>query len=82
MVTATITSKGQITIPKSVRESLHLKTGDRVSFLVHGQKEAVITPVTSSVDDVYGMLHRRDVKPVSVEGMNKTIADRMRKYHR
>jgi antitoxin PrlF len=82
MVTATITSKGQVTIPKSVRESLHLKTGDRISFSVHGDNEVVITPVTSSVDDVFGMLHRAGVKSVSVEEMNEAIAKRMRKHSR
>jgi antitoxin PrlF len=34
-VPATVTSKGQITLPKSVRESLQLKAGDRVLFRVH-----------------------------------------------
>ena len=58
MVTATITSKGQITIPKDVRTSLHLHAGDRVAFVVHGNSEAVLTPITRSVDDVYGKLHK------------------------
>ena len=34
-VPATVTSKGQVTLPKSVRESLQLKAGDRVLFRVH-----------------------------------------------
>lgn len=33
-VPATVTSKGQVTLPKSVRESLHIKAGDRVLFRV------------------------------------------------
>jgi len=32
MATATLTSKGQITVPKEVRDQLHLSTGDRVAF--------------------------------------------------
>lgn len=35
-VLATITSKGQITIPKSVREALLLETGDKLTFVVSG----------------------------------------------
>lgn len=76
MVTATLTSKGQITIPKSVRQSLHLETGDRVAFMVHGENEAVIKPVTRTVDQVFGMLHRKGMKPKTVEGMNAAIKER------
>ena len=43
-VPATVTSKGQITLPKSVRETLHLKAGDRVWFRVHKDR-AVLAKV-------------------------------------
>ncbi len=78
MVTATVTSKGQITIPKDVRTSLGLHAGDRVAFVVHGQNEAVLTPITRSVDDVFGKLHKENGRTCSVEQMNSAIADRMR----
>lgn len=61
MVTATITSKGQITIPKSVREALYLQTGDRVAFEVYGRDKAALKPITKSVDDVFGRLHKPSV---------------------
>ncbi len=80
MVTATITSKGQITIPKDVRTSLHLHAGDRVAFVVHGNSEAVLTPITRSVDDVYGKLHKKGGPVCSVDQMNKAINKRMRKH--
>jgi AbrB family looped-hinge helix DNA binding protein len=79
MVTATLTSKGQITIPKSVRDSLHLRTGDRVSFVVQDNIRATLEPVTKSVDDVYGKLHRPGQACRSVEEMNAAVAERMRK---
>lgn len=79
MVTATVTSKGQITIPKNVRSSLHLHAGDRVSFVVHGEREAVLTPITRSVDDVYGKLFRKDGPTRSVDQMNSAIKTRLRK---
>ena len=79
MVTATVTSKGQITIPKSVRSSLHLQAGDRVSFVVHGHSEVVLTPVTRSVDDVYGKLFKKDGPTRSVDQMNSAIKTRLRK---
>jgi antitoxin PrlF len=43
-VPATVTSKGQITLPKSVRETLQLKAGDRVWFRVHKDR-AVLAKV-------------------------------------
>ncbi|TFH14899.1 MAG: AbrB/MazE/SpoVT family DNA-binding domain-containing protein [Lentisphaerales bacterium] len=78
MVTATLTSKGQITIPKSIRESLHLHTGDRVAFLVHGDAEAVLKPVTKSVDEVFGTLRDKAQPRRSIEEMNAAVAKRMR----
>ena len=78
MVTATLTSKGQITIPKSIRESLHLHTGDRVAFLLHGDTEAVLKPVTKSVDEVFGKLRDEAQPRRSIEEMNAAVAKRMR----
>ena len=78
MVTATLTSKGQLTIPKSVRDSLHLHTGDRVAFVVHGETEVVMKPVTKSVDDVFGRLHSAGQPHRTVEEMNAAVAERMR----
>ena len=82
MVTATLTSKGQLTIPKAVRESLHLHTGDRVAFIVHGDAEAVLKPVTKSVDEVYGRLHNPGQPRKSVEEMKAAVSGRMRERKR
>ena len=79
MVTATLTSKGQITIPKAVRKSLRLHTGDRIAFVVSGHSEAVLTPITKSVDDVYGRLFKNNSPTRSVNQMNNAIKTRMRK---
>ena len=48
-VPATVTSKGQVTLPKSVRESLQLKAGDRVLFRVHNGR-AVLAKVPDFLD--------------------------------
>ncbi len=79
MITATLTSKGQLTIPKAVREALHLHTGDRVAFIVHGDAQAVMKPVTKSVDEVFGRLHVPGQPARSVEQMKAAVAARMRK---
>lgn len=78
MIMATLTSKGQITIPKVVRDSIHLHCGDRVAFILHGDAEAVLKPVTKSVDQVFGRLHRPEQQSRSVEEMRKAVAERMR----
>ena len=78
MVTATLTSKGQLTLPKVVRESLRLNTGDRVMFVVHGQAEAVMQPLTKSVDEVFGRLHNPAQPCRSIDEMNAAVAKRMR----
>jgi antitoxin PrlF len=78
MVTATLTSKGQLTLPKVVRDSLHLHAGDRVMFVVHGDAEAVLQPLTKSVDEVFGRLHN-PVQPCrSIDEMNAAVAKRTR----
>ena len=77
MVTATMTSKGQITIPKSVRDSLHLRTGDRVAFILHNGSEAMLKPMTKSVEEVYGKLHAPGGPVRSVVQMREAVARRM-----
>ena len=78
MVTATITSKGQVTIPKTVRELLHLHCGDRIAFIMHDQTEAVLKPVTKTVDQVFGRLHKPGPAGKTVVEMNQAVAQRMR----
>lgn len=82
MATATLTTKGQITIPKTVRDSLHLRTGDRIAFVVHGDLEATMRPVTKSVDEVFGKLHNPAQPRRTVEQMKAAVAERMRSRNR
>ena len=49
MATATITAKGQTTIPKSVRDRLNLKPGDRVEFIVRDDRTALMVPATMTL---------------------------------
>ncbi len=79
MVLATLTCKGQVTIPKKVRETLHLRTGDKIEIIVTDNKEAVIRPVSKKVDDIFCKLYRPDRKPVSVEAMDEVIKRKIRK---
>jgi len=73
-VQATLTSKGQITIPKQVRDLLHLKNGDRVEFIVDEARDCRMVPVTASVRRLKGMVPKPK-KPVSLSAMEKAIAE-------
>jgi AbrB family looped-hinge helix DNA binding protein len=75
MTTATLTSKGQITVPAVVRVALGVDAGDRVEFveIVPGRYEVIAA--TRSVTALKGMFGRPR-KVVSIEEMNATIARR------
>ncbi len=77
MVTATMTSKGQLTIPKEVRNKLHLRAGDRVAFEVHDDCEALLKPITKSVDEVFGSLRRPGQPHRSLKDMKRAVVKRM-----
>jgi antitoxin PrlF len=76
MATATVTSKGQITIPAEVRAELGISAGDRVEFVEIGQKQFAIVPATRSIKELNGLFRGKRSKPVSVEEMNAAIAGR------
>lgn len=76
MSSATITSKGQITIPARVREALRLETGDRIEFVETSEGEFKLIPATRSVRELKGMFQDKQRKPVSIEEMKLTIARR------
>ena len=78
MALATLTSKGQVTIPKAVRVSLGLHSGDKLEFVITETGEALLRPVTKKVDEVFGRLHKPGRKPVSVEEMDAAIKQKMR----
>ena len=65
MALATITSKGQITIPKAIREKLMIETGDKLEFVCTSDREARIRPVSKTVDELFGKLHKAGIKAVS-----------------
>lgn len=71
---AIITSKGQTTIPKPVRDFLHLHTGDQIDFIIEGENRVVIRPSTLDVHHIKGLLKRKDGKKLTVEQMNEAIA--------
>lgn len=71
---ATITSKGQITLPKALRDQLHLSTGDRVEFIIEDNNIVRLIPRLTSVKNLKAMLPR-PTRAVTLEQMDKAIAD-------
>jgi antitoxin PrlF len=68
---ATLTSKGQTTIPKSIRDSLGMKTGDRMSFTLMPDGVVVMRVKNKRVSDLAGILYKRGRKPVPVEQLSR-----------
>jgi AbrB family looped-hinge helix DNA binding protein len=75
MPSAVVTSKGQITIPKEVREALGVETGDRVEFVESAKGVYEIVAASRDVRELKGLV-ARPRKPVSVEDMRKAVARR------
>jgi len=77
MAESTVTSKGQITIPKVVREALHLEIGDKVYFDVKPDGTVVLMARNEPVESLFGLLKgkARLRKPLTIEEMNPASAD-------
>jgi antitoxin PrlF len=72
MPSATITSKGQITLPKEIRERLHVGPGDRVAFRERPDGSVVVEPETIDLLSLRGILKPKK-RGISVEEMNEAI---------
>ncbi|MCY4255912.1 MAG: AbrB/MazE/SpoVT family DNA-binding domain-containing protein [Gammaproteobacteria bacterium] len=70
---ATITSKGQVTLPKAIREKFQLEPGDRIEFVFEHDNLLRVAPVTSPVTQLKGMLPKPAV-PATLQEMDEAIA--------
>lgn len=78
MAIAKITSKGQITIPQEIRDSLNLHTGDKIDIHVTENGEAIITPIVKRVDEIFGILKNNQIQAKSVEEINQGIKTKLK----
>lgn len=74
-VTAKLTSKGQITIPKAIREAIGIREGDEVVFTPQADGSIRMTARTFTVDQSFGMLRRPGQRPLTLEEMDDAIAE-------
>lgn len=70
MSLATLTSKGQTTIPKEIRDALGLKPKDKIHFTLLPNGAVLMRAKTRSVVDLFGLLHDPKRKPIPIEDMN------------
>ena len=69
---ATISSKGQLTIPLAIRNSLRLRTGDKVDFLLLDTGRVELVPHRASVTALRGMV-RHTGPALSLADMDRAV---------
>lgn len=74
MTVATLTSKGQTTIPKEIREKLGLKPGTKLHFNLMPDGTISVRAKTGTIMDLAGILHRPGMKAATIEEMNEAVA--------
>ena len=79
MSISTLTSKGQVTIPKSVRERLHLRTGDKLDFRLEEDGTIRVYPIARKVSDVFGVLAEKAGRAYSTEESRKKLRQAFKK---
>jgi len=67
---ATLTSKGQTTIPKEIRDSLGMKPGDRMTFTLMADGTVIMRVKTKSTMELAGMLYKKGRKTVALDKMS------------
>ena len=75
MAIATLTSKGQTTVPREIREHLKLESGDRLHFTVLPNGTVVLRAKKGDVRSLAGVLHVPGRPAVSIARMNRAIAE-------
>jgi antitoxin PrlF len=72
MAAATITSKGQLTLPKEIRTAMGVDPGDRIAFRVHEDGVVTVEPETLDLQTLRGSV-RTKITGVTLEAMNEAI---------
>jgi len=77
MLAGTVSSKGQVTIPKEIRKILKVGPSDKVVFTPLGEGKALITSANRPASDIFGILkHRKLEGPVSIDEMELAAKNR------
>ncbi len=74
MAVAKLTSKGQLVIPKPIRQHLHLQQGDFIDFVIRDDGEVVVRPASKDVRDLKSVLPKPK-KVVSLKEMDRAVRE-------
>jgi antitoxin PrlF len=77
--TATLTTKGQITIPLPVRKRLRLRAGDRVDFVLNPAGDVTLRPKRVPFERLAGILGSKKQPPISIPRMDAAIEAEVRR---
>lgn len=73
MPSATVTSKGQLTLPKAIRDRLHVNPGDTVEFVIEDSGQIHVRAGSVDVRDLRGLLRKPGRQPVTLDAMEEAI---------
>jgi len=71
---ATVTDKGQVTVPKEIRERTGIAPGSRLDFEVQDDGTLRVRVLRRGADNLFGLVHRTGTKPRTIEEMDQGIA--------
>ena len=74
MKSATVTSKGQITIPKEIRDHLKLEIGSKIAFAIDENGTVKVIPLNVRVTALSGILRRPGQATATIEDMELAIS--------
>lgn len=75
MSSTTVTTKGQVTIPKEIREHLNLDTGSKVEFVIDEQGIVKLLPLNVPIQSLSGILYRPGMNTATLEEMEAAIKE-------
>ncbi len=75
MASATITTKGQVTIPKEIRDYLNLDTGSKVDFVIDENGIVKLIPLNVSIQNLSGILHRKGMIAATLAEIEQSISE-------
>lgn len=72
---ATVTDKGQITVPKEIRDRIGIVPGSKLDFELMDDGSLRVRVLARGAENLFGLVHRPGQTPLSVEDMDEGIAD-------
>lgn len=78
---ATLTSKGQLTLPKEIRDRLNLDAGSILDFQIQADKTITARQVQPDARRIRGLLESPHATPLTVEQMDEAVSKHLRHKH-